>query len=148
MSTKIRLYWQTSYDSRHLADGIHVRNIRLYTQVSFRKPDGWSYPFIALIDTGSQVIVIPEYIWREIHINEYLSEKVELGGIGKGTLMARLARIEMAFLSTRKEVVELPVKAYLADNDSVPLLLGIEDLLTKARLVCDYPKDKAFLQFA
>jgi hypothetical protein len=39
------------------------------------------------------------------------------------------------------------VKAYLAENDSVPLLLGVEDILTKARLVCDYPKDKAFLQF-
>jgi hypothetical protein len=62
--------------------------------------------------------------------------------------MARLAKIELAFLDTRKELVQLTIKAYLAENDSVPLLFGIEDLLTDACLVCDYPKGKAFLQVA
>jgi hypothetical protein len=34
----------------------------------------------------------------------------------------------------------------LAEDDSATLLLGLEGLLTNARLVCDYPKSKAFLQ--
>ena len=37
-------------------------------------------------------------------------------------------------------------QTHLAEDDAVPLLLGVEDLLTQARLVCDYPKSKAFLQ--
>ena len=49
-------------------------------------------------------------------------------------------------MSTRKELVQLTIKAYLAEDDSVPLLFGVEDLLTDARLVCDYPQGKAFLQ--
>ena len=61
-------------------------------------------------------------------------------------VLARLAKIKLAFLSTQKETVERTIKAYLAEDDSVPLLLGIEDLLTNARLVSDYPKNKAFLQ--
>jgi hypothetical protein len=56
--------------------------------------------------------------------------------------------IELTFLDTRKGLVTLSIKAYLAAVDTVPLLLGNEDVLTKARLVCDYPKNKAFLQIA
>lgn len=55
-------------------------------------------------------------------------------------------KIDLTFLDTRKELVTLSIKAYLAEDDAVPLLFGIEDLLTNARLVCDYPKSKAFLQ--
>lgn len=51
------------------------------------------------------------------------------------------------FLVERGIHVYLTIKAYLAEDDAVPLLLGIEDLITNARLVCDYPKSKAFLQF-
>jgi hypothetical protein len=64
-----------------------------------------------------------------------------LGGIGQGTVLARLAKIELAFLSTQKEIIERTIKAYLAEDDAVPLLLGIEDLVTNARLACDYPKN-------
>ena len=60
--------------------------------------------------------------------------------------MARLARVELALLGTRKEIMQLAIKAYLAEDDAVPLLFGVEDLLTDSRLVCDYPKSKAFLQ--
>jgi len=66
--------------------------------------------------------------------------------IGKGVLSARLARLELIMLGTRKELVQLTIKAYLAEDDAVPLLFGVEDLLTNSRLVCDYSKGKAFLQ--
>jgi len=148
VSTKIRLLWQTSFDPIHLAHGHHVKIIRLYSPICFKTPTGWSHAFNAIIDIGSPLTVLPKKIWQNIDILEILSEPVPLGGIGKGVLMARLARILFVFLDTRKEVVELTIKAYLADDDSVPLLLGIEDLITKTRLICDYPKNKAFLQLS
>ncbi len=146
MSTKIRLYWKTDLDRAHLANGVHVRIIRLYVPVSFRKTTEWSEPVNAIIDIGSPLTVLPRRVWQPMQNIQYLSNRVPLGGIGKGVVMARLAKIELAFLSTQKEIVERTIKAYLAEDDSVPLLLGIEDLLTNTRLVCDYPKSKAFLQ--
>jgi len=77
---------------------------------------------------------------------QYLSDVVPLSGVGKGVVMARLAKIEIAFVTTQKEIFARSIKAYLAEDDAVPLLLGMEDLFTNARLVCDYPKSKAFLQ--
>ncbi len=146
MSTKIHLDWRTSLDQMHLARGLQVRLIRLFARVSFKEPDGWSRPWLDIMDTGSPMTLLPKPVWETIHVASFLSEAVPLGGIGSGTVLARLAKVELAFLSTQKEIVERTIKAYLAEDDSVPLLLGIEDLLTNARLVCDYPKSKAFLQ--
>lgn len=82
----------------------------------------------------------------KIQVKKLLSDVVPLGGVGKGTLLARLAEIELTMLGTKKEIVTLVIKAYLAEDDTAPLLFGIEDLLTDSRLVCEYPKSKAFLQ--
>jgi len=148
VSTKVRLLWQTSFDPVHLAHGNQVKIIRLYVPICFKSPTGWSHAFNAIIDLGSPLTVLPKKIWQNIDVLAILSEPVPLGGIGKGLLMARLARIQFVFLDTRKEVVELTIKAYLAEDDTVPLLLGIEDLITQTRLICDYPKSKAFLQIS
>lgn len=145
MSTKIRLFWRTGLDRRHLTNNVHVRIIRLYAPISFRELTGWSHPYDAVMDIGSPLTVVPKYIWQTIQILQNLSGLVPLGGIGKGVLLARLAKIEIALLGTRKEIVQLPIKAYLAEDDAVPILIGVEDLLTNARLVCNYPKSKAFL---
>ena len=146
MFTKVRLYWKTDFDPAHLTNGIHVRIIRLYVPVSFRETTEWSDPVNAIIDIGSPLTVLPKRVWQTMQNVQYLSDIVPLGGIGKGVVMARLAKIELAFLSTKKEIVERTIKAYLAEDDAVPLLLGVEDLFTQARFVCDYPKGKAFLQ--
>ena len=148
MSTKIRLHWRTALDPQHLRHGIHLRVIRLFAPVSFRESEGWSDPYYAIVDTGSPFSVLPKTIWEKFPQIDFLSELVPLRGLGQGTLMATLAKIELTFLDTRKDLVTLSIKAYLAEDDAVPLLFGIEDLLTSARLVCDYPNSKAFLQIA
>jgi hypothetical protein len=148
MSTKIRLHWRTIVDPKHLRDGIHLRIIRLFAPASFREAEGWSIPYNAIVDLGSPFTILPKTIWEKIPQVDFLSELVPLRGLGQGTLMARLAKIELTFLDTRKELVTLAIKAYLAEDDAVPLLFGIEDLITGARLMCDDPKNKAFLQIA
>ncbi len=148
MSTKIRLLWETNFDAIHLANGLHVRIIRLYAPACFKEANGWSPPVDVIVDLGSPLTLMPKSVWRAMENVEILSAPIALGGIGKGVVMARLAKIELAFLSTRKEIVEMPLKAYLAEDDSAPPLLGVEDFLTNVRLSCDYPKGKAFLHIA
>lgn len=146
MSTKVLLYWRTSIDKAHHEHNLRVRIIRLVARLCFRKPDGWSQPLNAIVDTGNPVTLLPRSVWQEIFNAEILSEPIVLSGVGKGALKARLAKIEVAFISTRKEIVTTRIKAYFAEEDTVPLLVGVEDLLTSSRLVCDYPKSKTFLQ--
>ncbi|MFQ5629174.1 MAG: hypothetical protein ACE5I1_10475 [bacterium] len=124
MSTNIRLYLRTRQNPQYIFNGTHVRTIRLLAAVSFKEPDEWSRPNYAIVDTGSPTAILPKFIWKPIRIKEIISETTSLYGIGQGSMPARLARVEMAFLSTRKEIIELTVKAYFAENDSVPLLLG------------------------
>ena len=61
-------------------------------------------------------------------------------------------RIELEFKThlvlVDKKTTSPPVKAkaLLLDDDSVPFLIGFEDILTDIKLVCDYRTKTAFLQ--
>ncbi|MCI0694634.1 hypothetical protein L0337_21830 [candidate division KSB1 bacterium] len=72
MSTKVRLYWKTKLDRLHLANGVHVRIIRLYVPVSFKEAADWSDPVNAIIDIGSPLTVLPKRVWQTMQNIEYL----------------------------------------------------------------------------
>jgi|GEM_PF-5375855 len=76
MSTKIRLEWRTSLDPTHLAHGLQVRIIRLFARVSFRELDDWSRPWLAIMDIGSPITLLPKPVWETIHVKKFLSEAV------------------------------------------------------------------------
>jgi len=40
----------------------------------------------------------------------------------------------------------LQIKAYLAESEDDPLILGFTDFLTQHRLVCDYDQKEAYLE--
>lgn len=43
--------------------------IRLYADVIFKTPSGWTNPYPAIIDTGAPVTVIPLDLWKKCEIN-------------------------------------------------------------------------------
>jgi hypothetical protein len=59
-----------------------------------------------------------------------------------------LAEITATFIDGEHISPPLVMRAYLVDTDRVPLLIGFEDVLTKCRLVSDFPDDIAYLEFA
>lgn len=73
MSAKVRLYWKTKLDRLHLANGVHVRIIRLYVPVSFRETADWSEPVNAIIDIGSPLTVLPKHVWQTMQNIQYMS---------------------------------------------------------------------------
>ncbi len=51
----------------------------------------------------------------------------------------------MLFHDDRNTSEPVEVSAFLLDSDVAPLLLGFEDVLTRATLHCDYPGGLAYL---
>ena len=52
----------------------------------------------------------------------------------------------MVFLDKKALSPPISFKGFLVDSDTVPLIIGFEDILTDIKLVCDYSTKTAFLQ--
>lgn len=148
MSIKIILTFQTKIDLDLLELGITLRLIRLIARVQFQTQTGWTREYRAILDTGSPTSIIPFTIWDEA-LTHILQDKIKLYGIGtkEGSYVSgKMGKVTLIFLDEKKKSDPLEIKAYLLDDDSIPFIIGFEDVLTKTRLFCDYKAHKAYLE--
>jgi hypothetical protein len=100
----------------------------------------WTEPEDAIIDTGSHVrfahrrlrltvSVIPHYIWTNAH-HSFISDETEMG-IGGNIVTGRLGWITLRLNDEETVSPPLSVKANLIDDDSMPLILGFEDVIRR-----------------
>lgn len=149
VSIDIGLEFETHIDLDLLVQGITLRLIRLIASLCLQTNDGWTRRYKALIDTGNPISIIPNSIWNKAKISWLLPHKSELSGIGSGKIFGRLGEIVLILLDERTVSPTTPTikaKAFLLDDDKVPLLLGFEDILTDIKLICDYRTKTAYLQ--
>jgi len=66
--------------------------------------------------------------------------------LGSGGVSGKLAEVAMVFLDKKGLSPPISFKGFLVDSDTVPLIIGFEDILTDIKLVCDYSTKTAFLQ--
>ena len=145
MST-ISLAFQTNYDLSLLSAGLKVRLVRLLVNISFKTPSGWTEPYEAIVDTGNPITVIPLRIHQPIFSQILYLNKVNLLGIGQGSVLGQLANVIMSFHDQQTTSLPLQAKAYLLDDNSTPLIIGYEDGLTELRLISDYPQQQAYFE--
>ncbi len=115
-----------------------------------KTPNGWTATYEAIVDTGSSITVIPFSIWSKAEINWLSEHSVKLYGLGsteETTVQGKLGEITAVFLGEKQVSMPLKVKAYLVEDDSVPLLIGFEDVLTKLKLVSNYKSQVAYLEW-
>jgi len=113
---------------------------------SFSTLEGeWTEPRGAIIDTGSHVSVIPHPIWTKTH-HHFISDDVEMG-IGGNIITGRLGWVTLRLHDEKTVSPPLSVKANLIDDDSVPLILGFEDVITEMLLVSDFQQNTAYIIF-
>jgi hypothetical protein len=127
----IKLKLEAKLDGRLFVESriIH-RTIRLITRASFRTLEGeWTEPEGAIIDTGSHISVIPHYIWTNAH-HSFISDEAEMG-IGGNIVTGRLGWITLRLNDEETVSPPLSIKANLIDDDSVPLILGFEDVISE-----------------
>lgn len=146
MPINISLAYQTNYDLALLSAGLKVRLVRLLTNVCFQTPAGWTEPYEAIVDTGNPITVIPQKIHQQIFSQILYPNKVNLLGIGQGSVRGQLANVTMSCQDPQTSSPPLSAKAYLLDDNSAPLIIGYEDGLTELRLVSDYPQQQAYFE--
>lgn len=146
MSTIIELEFETHIDLDAIEQGIAVHLIRLTVSLQLETKEGWTRKYKALIDTGNPISVVPISIWSKAKINWLMSHKSELRGIGRGKVLGKLGEITLVLVDKKGASFPIKAKALLLDDDSIPFLIGFEDILSDIKLVCDYKTKTAFLQ--
>ena len=123
---------------------------RVVVDVRFEERDGsLSRDHQAAVDTGAYITVVPRYVWRPVE-RRVLTRDVFFGGV-KQTKRCQV-RADLALvtcvLSDRegRETPPIPVPAYLAHSDRVPLLIGFADLLARYRMLIDPTTGEAWLR--
>ena len=134
MCTKITLEIRTALDLDFLEEGILFHLIRFMSFVRLRTSEGWTVPHKAIIDIGTPISVIPGFIWKDAQVIRLSRRKVTLTGIGSGKVQGRLGEITLVFSDEQATSPPIQAKAHLLDDNSVPLLIGCEDILTQVDL--------------
>ncbi len=99
-----------------------------------------------MVDTGNPISVIPHFIWSQAFIKWLLPQPTKLYGIGSGSVSGKLAEVIIVFADEKQVSLPLTVKAHLLYDDSVPFLIGFEDILTELALTSDFKSKTAYLK--
>lgn len=146
VSTTIELEFESHIDLDFVGQAIAVHLIRLTVSLQLQTSKGWTMKYKALVDTGNPISVIPNSVWSKGKINWILSHKSELHGIGGGKISGKLGETTLIFVDEKTTSPPIKAKALLLDDDSVPFLIGFEDILSDIKLVCDYKNRTSFFQ--
>lgn len=146
MSTSIELEFETHIDLDFVEQGIAVHLIRLTASLQLQTSEGWTRKYKALVDTGNPISVIPNSVWSKGKINWILSHRSDLLGIGGGKVSGKLGEVTLVLVDKKTASPPIKAKALLLDDDSVPFLIGFEDIMTDIKLVCDYKSKTSFFQ--
>ena len=146
MSTTIELEFEIHIDLDFVEQGIGVHLIRLTASVQLQTEEGWTRKYKALVDTGNPISLIPNSVWSKCKINWILSHESDLRGIGGGKVSGKLGEIILVLVDKKTTSPPIRAKALLLDDDSVPFLIGFEDVLTDIKLVSDYKGKTSFFE--
>ncbi len=141
---KVKLFFETFTDSEMSNHTI----IRLKCGVQFRKKNGWTQPYSAIIDTGAHTSVIPLSLWKEL---SYVPKgKHKIFGLSKKeecSLVGELAEIALIFVDEEGiQTTELNARAFLADTDQIPIILGFNGILEQLHVTFEYTKNTAYVE--
>ncbi|MBI1929958.1 hypothetical protein HYR99_37620 [Candidatus Poribacteria bacterium] len=126
-----------------------VRYVRLNAKVSFQTRNGWTEAENAIIDTGGPISIIPRRVWQEVRHGFLTEAEIEVLVGGRGTT-GRFGQVVLRFhdaVDSERISPPLMVKADLLSDDSYPIVLGFEDVLTDVALYSDYPQQVAYFLF-
>jgi len=110
--------------------------------------EGWTVRHKVIIDIGAPISVIPRFIWKDAQVKWLSRRKISLTGIGSGKVHGRLGEITLVFSDEQATSPPIQAKAHLLDDNSVPLLIGCEDILTQVDLFISCRNKIATFEFS
>ena len=130
---RINLRVAHNEDLEALERGHPAVTFRLYTYLRLRLHSAWSDPLRAIVDTGSAYSVVPHDLADKLHVTPLY--RTRIGGLVPNEFM-KGTMAEVACMATDGETTSDPftIRAILADQVGIPLILGVHGLLDKTRL--------------
>ncbi len=122
--------------------------LRIICWIQFKKAEGWTKLFPAIVDTGAHTSLIPLSLWQGLK-TEIISDHYVRGLVPKpeckidvkvGWVTGRIAD-EKGNLTP-----EIKFRAFLALTDNIPLIVGFKDLLEKYLIHIDPTANQAFIE--
>lgn len=150
MSIRINLRIKTILDLEAIEHNIELPLVRFKTDVKFWTDSSWTRSFDGIIDTGSPITLIPKFIGEVISSKFLSTHNFGISGISpKDTapLPANLASVSCILLDNTNISFPLNIRCYLLQTNEMPLVIGILDILTISKLLCDYKNNTAYLEF-
>jgi len=123
-----------------------IKRIICYAQLK-NSDDGAFMNFI--FDTGAHTTLIPKDWWKDTDI-EILGEHKLQGLISrkKCSLNVKIGRLSIKLIDKKgNETPYFFIKAYLANINRVPLLLGLRDLPKNVKFHLEVSKNNCYLDF-
>ncbi len=103
----------------------------------------------AIIDTGGPISITPRSVWEQMRYGLYSNIETEIPVGGRATT-GRLGQVILRFHDAQERertATPLTIKAYLLSDDSHPIVLGFEDILTDVELHSNFPQQNVHLVF-
>lgn len=125
-----------------------ARIIRLLCRVAFKTQTGWTSPFLALIDTGAYISIVPHDIWSAVDTKIYADHDVR-GLVPKAgcKLDVKAGELSGVLVDRRNISKEYRFLTFLAPKgENVQLILGFAELLEELKLFSDPTTNTAWLE--
>ncbi len=122
--------------------------LRILCDVRFKTPNGWTEAEYAIVDTGAHTSLLPSSLWKELGV-QILADYFVRGIVPKKecTLEVQVGWVKGKIVDKEgNSTPEMKFRAFLAQTDNIPLIVGFKDLLDKLRLDIDAIKGKAFIE--
>ncbi len=119
--------------------------IRIFCNVKFKTPVGFTGPYPAIIDTGAHTSIIPARIWK---MSGYtiLGDHYVAGLVPGTKLGVKVGEVGAIFVDLINSSKEYEFLCFLSPNDRTPLILGFKELLSEFAIMVNYPKNTAWLE--
>jgi len=113
--------------------------IRIVCRIRFKTRDGFTEARHAIIDTGAFISILPLSLWKRLDV-ELIGKHYVRGLVPKKECFMN---IEIGWIKAMmvdeegNQTNELEIRAFLAPNDKVPVIIGFKDLLEKFYMYID-----------
>ena len=146
MSTRLVLTVKRLPDIRLIDHGFWL--LRVLCDLRFLSRTGPSDPYPAIIDTGAPTSIIPRSLWDRAPVRRLKSFSLQGLVARKECAVSVTAGVISAVLQdAHGHQVKRTFRAYLAEHDEVPLILGMQDVLAEAKFFLDLKTQTAWLEF-
>ena len=135
-------------DLEALDHGWQVWAFRVLVSAQFRRPDGWTPAFRALVDTGAPFSVLPKSLWVDLRVEGGFATHLRgLIPLPSAVLKARLAQVTCLVSDLKTTTSPIKFWVLLAEGE-VPLVLGCSGFLDRATLFLDAARQRGRLEFS